>query len=231
MKWGLILSFLGLVILEGCIATEPQAGSPGEYELPGINDTTIFYLNSSTVHVVENVINETSVSFILEETGDMNFRNPVAVDYSGKNVTFTISKEPILGKTYVKFEFESSFSGFIAYTQPGGQEFERTLTKNGSVRVILPLNFTTGSRFFGIAQPDPDNVTFDTSGREVLIWEAPYPDHEKIEVKYYYKSAPTALYYFFIMLFTSFIVIYSYYYLSMRALRKKREMMEKGIGR
>ncbi len=231
MKWGLIFSILALVILEGCIATEPKAGSPGEYELPGINDTTIYYLNSSTVQVVENVVNETSVSFILEETGDMNFRDPVAVDYSGKNVTFTISREPIFGKTYVKLEFESSFSGFIAYTQPDGQDFSRMLTKNGSVKVILPLNFTTGSRFFGIAQPEPDNITIDASGRRVLTWNAPYPEHEKIEVKFYHKSAPMELYYFFIILVAGFIVVYGYHYLSMRALRKKRELMEKGIKR
>ena len=91
------------------------------------------------------------------------------------------------------------------------------------------MNFTTGSRFFGIATPKPDNITFDASGREVLIWEAPYPGHEKIEVKYYHGSAPTSLLYFFAMLFAGFVVIYGYYHLSLRALRKKRELMEKGI--
>ncbi len=229
MKWGLICTLLLVVFFAGCIETEPQAGSPGEYELPGLNNTTIFYLNASTVQVVENVVNETSVSFIIEEPGDMNFRAPVAVNYSGKNVTFTTSKEPIFGKTYVKFDFDSRFSGFIAYTQSNGQDFIRTLTKNCSVRVVLPVNFTTGSRFFGIAMPKPDNITFDASGREVLIWDSPYPEHEKIEVKYYHKSAPAALLYFFVMLFAGFVVIYGYYQLSLRALRKKRELMEKGI--
>jgi hypothetical protein len=229
MNWGLIYSLLLVVFFIGCIETELQAGSPGGYELPGLNNTTIFYLNGSTVQVVDNVVNETSVSFILEEPGDMNFRAPVAVDYSGKNVTFNTSREPIFGKTYVKFDFGTRFSGFIAYTQSDGQDFVRTLTKNGSVRVVLPVNFTTGSRFFGIASPKPDNITLDASGREVLIWEAPYPVHEKIEVKYYHRNAPEALLYFFAILFAGFVVVYSYYYLSLRALRKKRELMEKGI--
>ena len=116
MKLGLIYSLLLVVFFAGCIETEPQAGSPGDYELPGLNNTTIFYLNGSTVQVVDNVVNETSVSFIFED-GDKNFRAPVAVDYSGKNVTFNPSKETIFGKTYVKFDFDSRFSGFIAYTQ------------------------------------------------------------------------------------------------------------------
>jgi hypothetical protein len=229
MKRGLIFSFLAFVLLAGCIATELEPGIPDEYELPGLNNTTIFYLNSSTVQVVENVINETSLSFVLEETGEMNFRNPVAVDYSGKNVSFSTSREPIFGKTHVRFDFESRFSGFLAFTQSSDQDFIRTLTKNGSVRVVLPENFTTGFRFLGIAQPEPDNTTRDSRGREVLIWEAPYPEHKRIEVKYYHKTAPAALFYFFVVLFTAFVAVYGYYYLSVRGLRKKRELMEKGI--
>lgn len=231
MKWGLFLTVLVFAFFSGCIATEPEAGRLEEYELPGLNNTTIFYLNSSMIQVIESAVNETSVKFVLDETGEMNFRNPVAVNHSGKNISFTISREPIFGKTYVRFDFDSRFSGFIAYTQPGGQDFMRSLIKNGSVRVVLPVNFTTGSRFLGIAQPKPDNITIDTSGREVLIWDAPYPEHNRIEVKYYHKSAPRALLYFFVMLFLGFIAVYGYYYLSIRGLRKKRERMEKGINK
>lgn len=229
MKRVLYFFILLVVFFAGCVETEPQAGSPGRYELPGLNNTTIFYLNGSTVQVVENVVNETSVSFILEESGDMNLIAPVAVDYSGKNVTFTTSKEPIFGRTFIKFDFVSRFSGFIAFTQSDGQDFIRTLEKNGSIRVVLPVNFTTGSRFFGIASPKPDNITFDASGREVLIWEDPYPMYEKIEVKYYHRNAPAALLYFLAMLLAGFVVVYGYYHLSLRALRKKRELMEKSV--
>ena len=61
MKWCLILTVLVFAIFSGCIATEPEAGRLDEYELPGLNNTTIFYLNSSTLQVVESVVNETSI--------------------------------------------------------------------------------------------------------------------------------------------------------------------------
>ncbi len=229
MKWGFFLAVFVFAFFSGCIATEPEAGRLDEYELPGLANTTIFYLNGSTIQVVESVDNETSVKFVLDETGEMDFRGPVAVNLSGKNISFTISKEPIFGKTYVRFDFDTRFSGFIAYTQSSGQDFTRSLIKNGSIRVVLPVNFTTGSRFLGIAQPEPDNITIDASGRDVLIWDAPYPEHDRIEVKYYHKSAPRALLYFFVMLILGFAAVYGYYYLSISGLRKKRERMEKGI--
>ncbi len=229
MKWGRLLILLGFVLAAGCITTELPAGSLEEYELPGINNTTIYYLNGSSVQVVDSVMNETTVRLVLDETGEMNLKNPIAVDYSGKNVTFTTSIEPIFGKSYVKFEFESPFSGFIAYTQSDGQDFSRMLIKNGSVHVVLPVNFTTGSRFLGIASPEPDSIITDSSGREVLIWEAPYPKYQKIEVRYYHKSALMTLYYIFTLLFACIAAMLGYYYLTLRALRKKREMMEKSM--
>ncbi len=228
MKKYLIFILL-IVLASGCIAPEFQTGSPQEYELPGLDNTTIFYLNGSSVQVVESVVNVTSVRVNIGESGGMDFRNPVAVDYSGNNVEFNISKESTFGKSHQRFDFNSQFSGFVAFTQSDGQDFNRMLTKNGSIRVVLPVNFTTGSRLLGIANPKPDNITTDSLGREVLIWEKPYPEHKKIEVKYYHKSAPTALYYFFIFLFIAGLTIFGYYYLSLRALKKKRTLMEKGI--
>ncbi len=228
MKPHLLLIAIVSVLAAGCIIPQVQTGNPAEYELPGINNTTIFYLTSSSVQVVENVINATSVSFILGEN-EMNFRKPVAVDYSGNNVTFNISKETIFGRSYVRFNFNSPFSGFVAFTQSDGQDFTRQLTKNGSVRVVLPVNFTTGSRFLGITEPQPDEITTDSLGREVLIWKNPYPEYERISVKYYHKSAQTALLYMFFFLFTVALALWGYYRLSMRALKRKREMMEKGM--
>ncbi|MDP2841634.1 MAG: hypothetical protein Q8O17_05105, partial [Candidatus Methanoperedens sp.] len=90
----ILLSFLAA----GCIAPEIQTGNPSEYELPGLENTTVFYLNFSSVEVVDNVVNSTSVAFILRDKTEANFRNPVAVDYSGKNVSFNVSKEVIFGK-------------------------------------------------------------------------------------------------------------------------------------
>ncbi len=217
------------ILAAGCITSQIQAGDPKEYELPGIDNTTIYYLNGSSVQVVESVINATSVDFLLDESGEMNFRNPVAQDYSGNNVTFNVSSIPIFGRSYAHFEFEQPFSGFVAFTQSDGQDFKRILTKNSSVRVVLPVNYTTGSNFLGIAQPEPDNITVDSSGRKVLIWNNPYPGPGRISVQYYPESAPNMLVYLFVFLLIASVLIWSYYRFSIRALKKKRERMEKGI--
>lgn len=217
-----------LILSMGCISSKVETGNPADYELPGIDNTTIYYLNGSSVQVVESVINETSFRIDPGENGEENFRDPVAQDYSGNNVTFNISKEVFFGKSYVHFDFDAPFSGFVAYTQSDGQDFVRTVIKNGSVRVVLPVNFTTGSRFLGIAQPEPDNVTSDAYGRDVLIWDNPYPEHGKIFVNYYHKSSSEMLSYFGIFLFIAALLIWVYYYVSTRALKKKRERLEKG---
>ncbi len=230
MKPLLVLILLLLSVLAaGCISPAIQKGSREEYELPGINNTTIFYLNVSSMQIIENVVNTTSTRLVIGEDGEMDFRNVVAVDYSGNNVSFNVSKEVVLGRSYVRFDFNTPFSGYVAYTQSGSQDFSRMLTKNGSVRVVLPANFTTGNRFLGITQPEPDNITFDSEGKEVLIWENPYPEHKNIYVKYYHKSAPMMLFYFFILFSIAAILIWGYYYLSLSALRKKHEWLEKGI--
>lgn len=224
MKSRFFLGILLLVFASGCISPEIQKGSPYEYELPGLNNTTIFYLNGSSVQVIENVINTTSASIIIGESGGMSFRDPVAVDYSGNSTAFNVSKEIVFGRVYARFNFGSNFSGFVAFTQPGGQDFSYPLMKNGSIRIVLPVNFTTGSRFLGIAQPEPDNITTDASGREVLIWKNPYPGQKEIKVKYYQKSAPIALFYFFIFFLVAALVIFGYYKLSIRALKKKSKI-------
>ncbi len=221
---------LFLILSIGCISPQIQPGNPADYELPGIDNTTIYYLNGSSIKVVESVINSTSFRIDPGENGEeINLKNPVAQDYSGENVTFNISREVSFGRSYIYFDFDTPFSGFIAYTQSDGQDFVRTITKNGSVRIVLPVNFTTGSRLLGIAQPDPDNVTSDAYGREVLIWDNPYPEHGKISVNYYYKNSAGMLSYFGIFLLMAALLIWSYYYFSIRALKKKRARLEKGI--
>lgn len=222
-----ILIFLS-ALAAGCIAPEIRTGNPAEYELPGLNNTTIFYLNVSSVQVIENVVNATSVDFIIDGNLEMNFRNPVAVDYSGNNVSFNVLEELILGKNYARFIFGSPFSGFVAFTQSIGQDFMYPLTKNGTIQVVLPVNYTVRS-FLGIAQPKPDNITQDASGREVLIWKNPYPEHNSILVKYSHKNAPTLVFYFLFSLFIFAILVLGYYYFILSGLKKKRTLIEKDI--
>jgi hypothetical protein len=221
--WFLII--LLFFLAAGCISSEVPTGSPGQYELPGIDNTTIYYLNSSTVKVVDSVTNETTIKFMLDDTSEMNFKDPVAVNLSGKNVSFNVISEPIFGRSYIRFDFSSEFSGFVAFTQSDGQDFTRMTRENRSVRVVLPPGHTTGSKFLGVANPEPDNITTDALGREVLIWEKPYPF--QISVKYYQRSAPMLFFYFSIILVICVVMISGYYYFTIRALKKKRGVIEK----
>ena len=224
---GVLLS----VLAAGCISSEIEMGNPGEYEFPGLNNTTIYYLNITYVQVIEGITNATSVNLLIGENGEVNFKNPVAVDYSGNNVTFNVTKGVIFGKSYARFDFNAPFSGFVAFTLQDDQDFNRPLTGNGSVRVVLPAGYTTGSRFLGIAQPEPDNITVDRKGRDVLIWNSPYPEYRSISVRYYQRSAPTVLLYFFIFLSICIIAVAGYFYVTLRMLQKKRELMERHIRR
>ncbi|MFZ2411336.1 MAG: DUF5803 family protein [Candidatus Methanoperedens sp.] len=217
------------VLAGGCISPSIQAGNPSEYELLGLENTTVFYLNFSSVQVVDNVVNSTSVAFILMDKTEANFRNPVAVDHSGKNVSFNVSKEVIFGKVFARFDFNMPFSGFVAFTESGSQDFNYLLTKNGSIRVVLPVNYTASSTFLGVSQPKPDNITNDASGREVLVWEKPYPGHKSIRVKYSHKDAPSLLFYFLFSLFIFAVMVMGYYYFSLNALKKKRTLIERDV--
>jgi hypothetical protein len=223
--WFLII--LLFFLAAGCISSEVPTGAPGQYEIPGIDNTTIYYLNSSIVKVVDSVTNETTIKFMLDDTSETNFKDPVAVNSSGKNVSFNVTSEPIFGRSYIRFDFSSGFSGFLAFTQSDGQEFTRMTRENRSVRVVLPPGHTTGSRFLGVANPEPDNITTDALGREVLIWDNPYPF--QISVKYYHKSAPTLFFYFSMIIVICVIVISGYYYFTIRSLKKKRGVIEKKI--
>ena len=221
-SWFLII--LLFLLGAGCISSEVPAGAPGQYELPGIDNTTIYYLNASSVKVVDSASNETTIKYMLDDSSETNFKDPVAVNSSGKNVSFNVTSEPIMGRSYIRFDFSSEFSGFVAFTQSDGLDFVRTTKENTSVRVVLPPGHTTGSRFLGIPNPEPDNVTTDAMGREVLTWDNPYP--YQISVKYYPRNAPVLFSYFSIILIVSVAVISGYYYLSIRSLRKKRGGIE-----
>lgn len=213
------------VLAAGCIAPEINKGNPSEYELPGLINTTIIYLNLSSVEIVDNVMNSTSDGFFI--TGEEIGLNPVAVDYSGKNVSFNVSTELVQGKDFANFSFNSNFSGYVAITQPGSQDFTYLQTENDTVRVVLPVNYTVRS-FLGITEPNPDNITLDSSGREVLIWNNTHPE-EAIRVKYGDRNAPILLIYFLASLFVFAALVLGYYYMGLSALKKKRAMMEKDI--
>jgi hypothetical protein len=230
MKSHIIAVILLVIIASGCVAPAIIEGSQGDYELPGLNNTTIYYLNSSSMQVVENVVNTTTIDILTADTTTrLNVMSPVAVDYAGNNVTFNVSKVSQFGNTYARFDFKSNFSGFVAFTQSDGSQLRLPILKNGSIRVILPVNYTTGFVFLGSPMPAPDNMTIDEKGRQVLTWDNPYPDNKFLSVKYYHESAPEAILFMFVLLGVGAVLITGYYYFSMRGLKKKLEVMEKDV--
>lgn len=221
MKLVLILILL-LVLGEGCISPVVKTGDPSQYELTGLTNTTIFYLNLSTVKVIDNIINKTSVDYLIEYNVE-NFRHPIAVDYSGNNASVNVSIITNRGKNYAHFNFSSNFSGFAAYTIPGGQDFTYLPVSNKTIRVVLPENFTAGTMFLGYVDPNPNNITQDSSGREVLIWDNP---GKKIRVRFHHRDTPVLLMYLFGFLLACAVIIRVYYHYSILALSKKRKMLE-----
>jgi hypothetical protein len=104
------------------------------------------------------------------ETSDLNY-----------NMTQEISRN----MKVVNLEFEEPVTGFIAYTL-------KTPGTRGFAVLKLPEGYVTGNRVFGIARPEPANVTFDEKGRQTLLWISSKMGEreEAIQVKYYTKSAP-----------------------------------------
>jgi hypothetical protein len=230
MKIQIIAAILLVIIASGCVAPTIMEGTQGDYELPGLNNTTIYYLNSSSMQVVENVVNTTTIDILTaDSTARLNVMAPVAVDYAGNNITFNVSKVSQFGNTYAKFDFKSNFSGFVAFTQSDGSQLRLPILKNGSIRVVLPVNYTTGSIFLGSPMPGPDNLTIDKKGRQVLTWNNPYPDNRLLSVKYYNENAPQAIFFSFILLALCALLITSYYYFTMKGLKKKLEVIEKDV--
>ncbi len=225
MKLIIILAVL-LVGISGCLSPQIPTGNPSQYELPGLFNTTIFYLDPSVIKVVASVNNTKDVYYQLEDSIE-DFKYPVAVDRSGNNRTMNVSIIKKLSKNYAYLNFSSNFSGFVAYSKQGTQDFTFfPAADTGMIRVVLPVNFTAGGQFIGFIQPAPSNVTHDASGREVIIWDN--PQQENIRVRYHQIETTRFLFYIFIVLFISAIIVWVYFHFSIRSLVRKREMLEKG---
>jgi hypothetical protein len=183
-------------------------------------NTTTFYLleNNKKVQVVNLVINTSKLeiypSDILggssEENPIQNFvllvdpanetsANPQTFEkLSSRNETsainYTLTQEIRQSVKVINLEFKEPVTGFIAYTldTPETQSFAVLKPDSEFIRVVLPEGYVTGNRVFGIARPEPSNVTFDEKGRQTLLWiSSKMGDREKtIQVKYYTQSAP-----------------------------------------
>jgi hypothetical protein len=109
-------------------------------------------------------------------------------------INYTLTQEISQNMKVINLEFKEPVTGFIAYMidTPGTQSLAFLKPDSEFIRVVLPEGYVTGNRVFGIARPEPSNVTFDEKGRQTLLWISSKMGEreEAIQVKYYTKSAP-----------------------------------------
>lgn len=183
------------------------------------NTTTYYLLEDNTkVQVVNIAVNTSKLEIYPPETlGGGREENPIQdfvllvepanettatpqtfEELSRRNETsdlnHTLIQEISRNMKVINLEFEEPVTGFIAYTleTPGTQSFAFLKPNSEFIRVILPEGYVTGNRVFGIARPEPANVTVDEKGRQTLLWISSKMGEreEAIQVKYYTKSAP-----------------------------------------
>ncbi len=183
-------------------------------------NTTTFYLleNNTEMQVVNIVVNTSKLEIYPPETlSGGSEENPIEnfvllVDPANETkpdpqifeelpsrnetsaINYTLTQEVSRSMKVINLEFKEPVTGFIAYTLeiPKTQSFTFLKPNSEFIRVVLPEGYVTGNRVFGIARPEPANVTFDEKGRQTLLWiSSKMGDREKtIQVKYYTKSAP-----------------------------------------
>ena len=183
------------------------------------NTTTYYLLEDNTkVQVVNIAVNTSKLEIYPPETlGGGREENPIQnfvllvepanettaapqtfEELSRRNETsdlnYTLTQEISRNMKVINLEFKEPVTGFIAYTLeiPGTQGFAFLKPNSEFIRVVLPEGYVTGNRVFGIARPEPANVTVDEKGRQNLLWISSKMGEreEAIQVKYYTKSAP-----------------------------------------
>lgn len=254
MNKGIVVTLILLMALaSGCVETVPHAtnltGDPGSYEFSWLSNFTTFYVNLTSIKVVHTVVNATYFNISLEsQGGPSEISDVVVVDYYKDPLSFDRARRfantrithdtSIVNVSNAAFEtkidarmlyinISSPVTGFIAYSEKAEPRiFALILDNEESVRVVLPAGYTTGNKFLGAANPPPDYVAEDSEGREVLIWNSPYPDIRIITVDYYPDWVPKAFTYTAIAFVALALVVLGYFYLSIRRLRKRREEIE-----
>ncbi|MGB9938476.1 DUF5803 family protein [Methanosarcina sp.] len=183
------------------------------------NTTTYYLLEDNTEVQVVNIVVNTSKLVIYppdtlgggsEDTPIQNFvllvspanetrANPQTFEeLADRNETsainYTLTQEISRNLKVINLEFKEPVTGFVAYTLkiPATQSFASLKPDSEFIRVVLPEGYATGNRVFGIARPDPSNVSYDEKERQTLLWiSSKMGDREEaIQVKYYTQSAP-----------------------------------------
>jgi hypothetical protein len=91
---------------------------------------------------------------------------------SPSDINYTISDDVIRGQKYLYITFEEPVTGFVAYTMSTalGQDFVYITTPPSVVRYVLPEGYTTGNSLIGKVKPTPNEIYYDSDGRENLVW-------------------------------------------------------------
>ena len=128
-------------------------------------------LSNQKSETVSNVVVLGDVSNNTNATPE-NFEYFASMD-SPSDINYTISDDVIRGQKYVFITFEEPVTGFVAYTMTTalGQDFIYVTTPPSVVRYILPEGYTTGNSLIGKVKPAPDEIYYDSQGRENLVWK------------------------------------------------------------
>ncbi|WP_231590517.1 DUF5803 family protein [Methanosarcina siciliae] len=146
------------------------------------------------------------------------------------DLNYTLTQEIARNMKVINLEFEEPVTGFVAYTldTPATQSFAFVKPDSEFIRVVLPVGFATGNRVFGIARPEPYDVSVDEEGRETLLWISSKMGEreEAIQVKYYAESAPMYFFAAIVALLFGVGVVLSRYSQSKKELKSVREVFE-----
>jgi hypothetical protein len=134
----------------------------------------------------------------------------------------TLTQDISQGMKVISLEFKEPVTGFIAYTleTSGTQSFTFMKPDSEFIRVVLPEGYVTGNRVFGIARPEPSDISIDEKGRQTLLWISSEMGEnvEAIQVKYYAESAPA---YFFVAIM---VLLFGVVIVLLRYSRSKKEL-------
>jgi outer membrane lipoprotein-sorting protein len=220
-------------------------------------NTTTYYLqdNKTRVEIVNLVINSSKLEIyppeslggsskgdpienfvLLVDPANETAVNPETFDElsrrneTSENVSYNLTQEISQNMKVINLEFEEPVTGFIAYTleTPGTQSFAFIKPDSEFIRVVLPSGYVTGNRVFGIARPEPFNVSFDEKGRQTLLWiSSKMGEREEIiQVKYYSESAPLLFLAAIVALLFGVVLILSHYSKSKKELESVRGILD-----
>ncbi|HJH32698.1 MAG TPA: hypothetical protein C5S50_11120 [Methanosarcinaceae archaeon] len=216
-----------------------------------VNTTTFYLSGDSVVNVIHMLVNTTTIDIVPTDMSsnqkpltniviiadNANITNASTGVFNGyslaggvSDIGYTISKKVVRGQKHTYLEFNETITGFVAYTMqmPDRQDFIYIPSSPSIVRFVLPVNYTTGNLFVGIARPEPDESYLDNEGRENFIWYDLEDMPKSIMVKYYPESAPkTLLIIVIILVFGAAIVLANYYFVR-KNLKKIRDDIEQG---